>query len=442
MLSRDKELSREVFHIAWPMIISELGDSLYSIADTYFVSKLGETPLAAVGVGSYLSWLFFVIVALFSTGVIVYVSQAFGAKKLDEARRAIGSALLIGPLVASGVVAGVYLFMPGLVSLIAGNNPELIALTVSYFSIRILALPALTAEVSMDGAVRAVGATKYSMIAVLTSATLNMVLDPIMIFGLFGFPALGVSGAALATLLSILYTLPLELYFLHRLDLLPRFSKIMPHIKKVTRIGLPTAVERFIFSLGNNAYIAFIARAGTAALAAHQIGIRIESFIYMPGFAFAVAASALVGQRIGAGDVKGGKKVGLEAAKLGTALMGVLGIIVVFVAPYLVAPFAPDPKVGDLARIYLILAGLSEPGLALAMILSGGIRGGGRTIIPMVINGMALYTLRVIPAAFLVGIYGAVGAWSAMFIDVWVRGAIFLFIFRKYFEKLARRVVK
>jgi len=280
------------------------------------------------------------------------------------------------------------------------------------------------------------------MIAVLSSAMLNIVLDPLFIFGLGGFPKLGITGAALATVISIMYSLPLELYFLKRLNLTPHLAEVWYHIKKIFLIGVPSAVERLIFSLGNNVYIAFIARAGTAALAAHQIGIRIESFIYMPGFAFAVAASALVGQRIGAGKIEEGKKIGFEAAKLGTGLMAVLGVSVALTAPYLVQPFSPNSEVSNLAIIYLVLAGLSEPGLALAMIIGGGIRGGGRTTIPMIINGIALYTLRVLPSAILVPKYGAVAAWMAMFVDVWIRGLVFLVLYTKYFIRIVRRVIE
>ncbi len=85
-----KNLTREVLKISWPMIISELAESLYSVVDTYFVSRLGTEALAAVGIGSYLSWLSFVIVVLFSTGVLVYVSQSYGASEIRKARRCQG----------------------------------------------------------------------------------------------------------------------------------------------------------------------------------------------------------------------------------------------------------------------------------------------------------------------------------------------------------------
>lgn len=434
-------LTREVIRIAWPMVISELGDSLYSIADTYFVSKIGTIALAAVSVGSYLSWLFFVIVALFSTGILIYTAQSYGAGAIKEAKCALGESILFGILVPSTVALIVYHSAPSLIGLIVGPNEKLINVTFKYFSIRILGLPILAVALIMDSAVRAVGATKLSMIAILSSAFLNIALDPVFIFGLLGFPKMGVAGAALATVISIAYIIPLEFVFLKKLSLIPLFSLRPRYVIRVTRVGLPAATERLIFSIGNNAYISFIARCGNAALAAHQIGIRIESFIYMPGFAFSVAASALVGQRIGAGNIEEGKHIGMETAKIATILMTILGIAVAITATYLVTPFSPDENVAELATLYLILAGLSEPGLALVMTLSGAIRGGGNTLIPMVLNASGLYLFRVLPAAILTGIMGVIGAWIAMFIDVYLRGLIFLMTYRKFFIKLVRKVI-
>lgn len=434
-------LTREVLRIAWPMLISELTDSLYSVADTYFVSKVGTIALAAVGVGSYLSWLFFAVVALFSIGVLVYAAQSYGAGAVREARGALGESLIYGTLVASAVSIVMYFIAPQALSIITGPNPELIDVAAKYFRVRILGLPVLAAAIMMDSVVRAVGATKLSMIAMVSSALLNVALDPVLIFGLFGVPQLGVAGAALATVISIIYIIPVELYFLKRLSLTPAPALRPKYVVKVVRVGLPAAAERLVFTVGNNAYIAFISRCGNVALAAHQVGVTLESFTYMPAFAFSIAASVLVGQKIGSGNVDDGKRMGAEAAKIATLLMAVSGVAVALGSRYLVAPFSPNDDVAQLAAIYLVLAGLSEPGLGVAMTLGGAIRGGGNTLVPLFINASGLYLFRVLPAAFLVSVMGVVGAWLAMFVDVYLRGLIFFIVYRKLFERLIRKLV-
>ncbi len=326
-------------------------------------------------------------------------------------------------------------------TVVAGDQPGVVELGSRYLSIRVLGLPLVAIAWTMDSSLRAVGATRYSMAAVLSSVALNIVLDPVLIYGLYGAPALGVVGAALATLVSIAYMIPVELYFLDKVNLLPHPSLKPTAINEIIGIGIPTAVERLVLNLGGNAYIAFISRCGDAALAAHQIGIRIESFIYMPGFAFSLAGSALVGQKIGAGDIDGAKEIGWEAAKQATLLMGLLGLVIALSSSYIVMPFSPDPVVAWLASVYLILAGLSEPGLALLMVLGGGIRGAGNTRVPMIVNVVGLYIFRVLPASILTRYMGVFGAWISMFIDVYLRGLVFLVIYHKYFHRLARRVV-
>ena len=270
--------------------------------------------------------------------------------------------------------------------------------------------------------------------------SLNIVLDPLFIFGLLGFPRLGIAGAALATVISIAYMVPLELIFLKRIDLSPKIS-MFRYVSTILKLGAPAAAERLVFAIGNNLYIAAISRCGTIALAAHQVGLRIESFIYLPGFAFSIASASLVGQRIGADDIDGAKQIGLEAAKLCFLFMGLLGISVALLSRLIVEPFSPSVSVAELASLYLILAGLSEPGLALAMTLSGGIRGGGNTLIPMVINVLCLYLFRVLPANILVEIMGVIGAWIAMFIDVYIRGSIMLLLYLKAFHRLVKKIV-
>lgn len=437
----DRELVSRVVKISLPMIISELSNSVYALTDTYFVKGLGTVALAGVGLGSYLSWLFFVIISLFYNGVLIYVAQSYGAGKLEYAKRGLSEALLYGFLIVSvlsltGYYVGGYILM-----LQAGGTGPVWEIAKSYFTVRVLGLPISLIVWSMDAGLRAVGATKQSMYVNLYSVALNIVLDPLLIYGYIGFPRLGVVGAALATVISIALMIPMEYYYLAKNNLAPRKLYKPKIVFKIMDLGLPIMFERLIFATGNNIYISLISRCGEAALAAHQIGIRIESLIFMPGFAFSMAASALVGQEIGADNVVGGRRIGWETIKLGVMFMSLMGFAVAAAAYYITMPFATDPAVHGLATIYLILAGLSEPGLGLAMVIGGAIRGAGNTRIPLIINAGSLYLSRVIPAMILVNYLGVLGPWLAMFIDVYIRGIMFLLIFIRYFEKLARKIV-
>jgi putative MATE family efflux protein len=437
----DRELVSRVVRISLPMIISELSNSVYALTDTYFVSGLGRDALAGVGLSSYLSWLFFVVISMFYNGVLIYVAQAYGAGKIELGRRGLSEAIIYGLMMALGISIIGYLVGPWIMYLQIGGRNNVWFNAVEYFSIRIWGLPISLIVWSIDASLRAVGATRESMYANLSSVSTNIVLDPLMIYGYLGFPRMGVSGAAMATIISIILMLPLEYYYLSRIGLEPYGLHKPLIIYRIMSLGVPVMLERLIFATGNNIYISLISRCGAAALAAHNIGIRIESLVFMPGFAFSMAASALVGQEIGSGNINGGKRIGDETIKIGTLIISLIGVAVALTSYYLTAPFSPDPIVHRLASIYLILAGLSEPGLALVMIIGGAIRGAGNTRIPLIINVAGLYASRITPAIMLVEYFGVIGAWIAMFIDVYVRGTIFLYVYRKYFEKIARKIV-
>lgn len=436
----DPGLTRRVFRISLPMIISELSYSLYALTDTFFVSGLGRLALASVGLASYLSWLFFVVISMFYTGVLVYVAQASGAGKAMDGRRGLGEALLYGALFA-GILGLVGFYIAPYILLLQSGDPVIAEMATRYFRMRMYGMPFSMIVWSMDAGLRAIGATRESMYANLFGVTLNIVLDPIMIYGLLGFPRLGVVGAALATVVSIIAMMPIEHYYLIRKGLSP-VSSIKPHhLLRIIDLGLPVMAERLVFSAGNNIYISLVARCGSPALAAHNIGIRIESIVYMPGFAFSMAASALVGQEVGAGRISEAEKIGWETIKIGTFFMLITGIGLALLSSIVTIPFSPDPETHSLATIYLVLAGLSEPGLALAMITGGAIRGAGNTRIPLVINAAGLYLFRITPASILVPELGAIGAWLAMAVDVYLRGIIFLVIYNKKFDSLVRKVI-
>jgi len=439
----DIELAKNIFSITWPMMISELSESIYSITDTFFVSRLGTNALAAVGICSYIMWLFFIIAQLFPIGVIIIVSQSLGAKKLDIASKVVGESILSALMISIPVsIAAIY--NAELMLTLLGADPEIISIGVKYLSVRLLSIPLLSITLILNSAFRASGLTKIPMYITLTSVFLNMVLDPLLIFGLFGFPALGVVGAALATVISIALALPLYVIaiFKKRLPFAIKLNFPSNIILKSLKLGLPTIVERLIIVLGNNAYISLIARAGAKALAAHHIGLRVESFVYMPGFAFNIAAASFVGQKVGANDITGAEKVGLEVSKLAALFMTFTGALLVILSPLVPKAFTTDEGVAHLATIYLILAGLSEVGLGLVMSFTGVFRGGGNTVVPIIINSLSIWIFRVLIGFILTPFLGAIGAWLAMFIDMNLRGLIFYIIFKKYFvSKIVRRVV-
>ncbi len=438
----NEELIKKVFTTSFPMIITELAYSILSITDTYFVSGLGKEALAGVGLGGYFYWLFSVVLVMFNGGLMVYVSQAYGAREFEKIRKGLGETIFYAGL--TGLTLSVIGWFTGyqMLVIVSGSTGTATLLAYKYLRIRFIGLIIMSIAMCLDSSLIATGQTRRSMYANTAAVFLNIVLDPLMIYGLYGFPELGVEGAAYATVLSSIVSLFMDTYFIIASRLTPHPGISPQLIYRILKLGIPMALERIVFTLGNIVYIGVIARCGVTALAAHNIGIRIESLIYMPGFAFSLAAASLVGREVGRGDYVKAYSIGREAVKASLLLMTLLGIGIAVAAYYITAPFSPeDEDVHILASIYLVLAGLSEPGLALAMSCAGAIRGGGNTRLPVIVNSISFYASRIVPSLILVNYFGVIGAWIAMFIDVYVRGFSLYIIYSRRFYRLVRRVV-
>jgi len=430
-----------VIKTSLPLVVVELVSSLYSLTDTYFVSRLGEEAVAAVGISMYLFMLIQTMASLFTVPAIVFTSQSLGSGRRGLARKSTGEVLACG-LVASIAYSALSAWMtPILISIQSAATGKTYSYAVEYLVIRVGGFPILLLSMFLDSMIIGSGSTMYSMYSNGFGLILNAVLDPLFIYGYLGLPRMEVSGAAIATVVSNASSIPLQLLFLSKLGLTPIINFKNNYLKQAIELGLPTLTERLVFSIGNNIYSGVIARLGDTVMAAHNVGLRIESLIYMPGFAFSMTASTLVGRKIGAGLLGEAKKTGWVVMTTGSTLIGLIGIVVALTGYYIVAPFAPSEAVRSLSSIYLIYAGLSEFGLGFAMITSGALRGAGNTKIPMIANTASLIAVRVSLSILLANSMGPHGPWLAMFLDVYVRGFTLLIIYNFLFEKIARRIL-
>ncbi|MCE4600021.1 MAG: MATE family efflux transporter [Desulfurococcales archaeon] len=444
----DKSIWRKALVIALPLMLAESVDSILWLMDTYFVSRLGDNALAAVGVGGYLGWLTFAGGSLFYTGALVLVAQAVGAGDKSAASKSSGEILTSNALLGVPVLAAMWYLAPYLVGFIAGARVgyDVKMLSVEYYRARLLGIPFTYAGLVLGAVYRGVGRTRPVLYATLVFATVNGVLDPILIFGLLGVPSMGVAGAGYASsIANVVYAAILYAMAGRTVGFSVRPRPPGRYALLGARIGFPALVERLAFVGGNVGYIGAVARCGEEALAAHTVGVRVESIAFLPLFSIAEASAALAGQEVGAGRVPQAKRVGWEVAKLNALAGSIVMLVLVALSGYLPRIFTNTPSVVDLARLYLWIAGATEPALGVIMSIGMTIRGAGNTTVPTLINLVGLYLLRVLPAGILPHYmpagYCVLGAWLAMGIDVTGRGLAMVLVFRRYFERLARRVV-
>ncbi|MEB3755642.1 MAG: MATE family efflux transporter [Desulfurococcales archaeon] len=439
--------AREAVRIGWPLVIVESLDSIVSITDTFFVSRLGDDAIAGVGLASYIGWLLSVFGSLYYVGVMVLVAQAVGSRQINKASKIVGESLSASALMAIPIVLMGYLFASQLIGMIGGTG-TVQYLGSSYMRLRVFGIEFWFILLVLDAAFRGSGVTKPLIYSSVTTATVNTVLDPLLIYGYLGFPRMGVQGAAVASVVSIALGALLD-FFLTTVFLgftakprIPSFYAI-----HAARVGFPAFVERVVFAGGNNLYMKSISTCGPTAIAAHTIGVRIESIAYMPAFAVSTAASSIIGQLVGSGKEKEARKAGFEIAGITALLMLGVGLLLVGISPFAPKAFTSSPDTRKLAMIYLILAGVSEPGLGVIMTIGGAIRGAGETRVPTVINLTSLYVARILPAyvfasnhIVLLGIC-PLGQWLSMDLDIAVRTIVFAFVYYRFIHRMTKKLV-
>lgn len=426
----------QVLRLALPAAAEQMLGMMVGIVDTFLVGHLGAASLASVGLANQWIFLSATFFGAVGTGSTALIARFVGAKEPDRANEVLRQSVLLGVLI--GVVAfvlGLSLARPAVTLL--GARGEVIGLSSTY--LRIVSAAVIVAPLMYLGnaSLRGAGDTQTPLRIMLVVNLVNIGVAVTAINGLFGVPKMGVAGSALgaATAQVVGGVLVTAVLLRGRGQIRLRTDRLRPDwdvIRRITRVGLPTGVENLMFRIGNMAYVSVLASLGVAAYAANQVAINGWSLSFMPGFGFAVAATTLVGQSLGAKEPKKAERCGYTAYWMGAALMAAIGLLFVFFPAQIMGFFTNDAEVISLGTMPLRVMGVAQPFLAAAMIFAGALRGAGDTRFPMVITAAAIWLIR-LPLAYVLGValgWGLVGAWTAMSLDMVMRGMFNFWRFR------------
>ncbi|MCD6157142.1 MAG: MATE family efflux transporter [Euryarchaeota archaeon] len=435
-----KALRGKILDLAIPAMIANISSTVLTLVDTMMVGHLSTMKLSAVGVASMATWIEFPFAMGITIGTTAIVARHVGKEDYETAKRICDQGIYMGFI--TGLILFIVLFIikdPFLHML--GTTRVTHRDAVKYFVVYISSYPALMASMALYGGLRGAGDTRTPMYLTIMSNAVNIFLDYSLIFGKFGFPRLGVLGAAIATTFSMLlaFVIALILYDAGKLIIGGRLSPRLDYSiqKRILKVGIPAMIERLVNNALMITYNSMVAHLGEIPYAAHYIGIRIESISYMPGLGFSVAATTLVGQNLGRKDVEMAEKSAHESAKMGILFMGLMGLLMIAFPKYLAYPFVNpmDPhaqEVINLAAWYLRIVGISEAPLAIIFVYAGALRGAGDTISPVYITGLNKAIFRLIPTyimCYIMGI-GVIGAWIAMSLETFTSAVSFYLKFR------------
>lgn len=429
-----RELRRTVLHLALPIVGSDLLQRGVNVIDALLVGRLGAAELAAVGLSQLL--LMFIMALVYGLGVGATVMVAFHTGAADEKRRAWAArtGLLIG-LVATVALGAVGILLSRSAAIFMGARGRLLDLTLDYLHITWLLFGAYVFLHLGSAIFQGVGDTRTPLYAMVGVNVLHILLAVPLVFGLAGFPRLGVVGAALASGLSegagavwLLWQAGRQGLFGHRRD-----GWSLQELWRILRVGVPAVGERLITHGMQLVFARIVISFGVAAYAAHQVGLNIESLSFLPGLGFAKAATTLVGQRLGARDPAGARRCARQANLLAIGIMSLWGASFVLFPRAWVALFTPDPAVLAYSVPLLTVMGLLQPPLAVAMVTSGALRGAGETQVVLAAAIIGGWLLR-LPSAYLGGVVANLGmtmVWTTMLLDWIVRCLIVTWRFRR-----------
>jgi len=419
-----------VLRLALPSAGELLLGTLVGLVNTYLVGHLGAAPLAAVGMASQVAMTGMILFSAAGTGATALIARLVGAGDWELANRCVRQALLLAVGVGLLVTAPLILLArPALVLL--GAEPEALALGVPY--LRIFSLGFVLASLMYVGnsCMRGAGDARTPLLVMGGVNLVNIAVSWALVRGECGLPAMGVAGAATGAVVAQCTGGVLVVAALRhgraglrlRWDR-PRLERAL--IGRMVRIGLPVTLDQSIIRLGMLSYMRVVASLGTAAFAAHQVTMNAESISFMPGSGFAVAATTLVGQGLGARDPDRARRDALTAFALAAVLMGAMGLCFLAFPERLVGFFTTDPEVIARSVSPLRLVGLAQPFLAAMMVFAGALRGAGDTVSPLVVNAASIWLLRVPLSWVFARPLGLelLGVWLAMSLDMCTRGLL------------------
>jgi len=415
----------QVLRLAWPILISMLSFTAMIVVDSIFVGQLGTAPLAALGLAAPAVFLLFAFGLGLIRGVKIVVAQRVGAG--DEAAVERGLWQMLWLATGFGLLLAVLAPLGRPIFVLMGGGPEVIAFAVPYFVVRALGAPLTLARHGVSAWLEGQGDMRTPMVATLLANGLNIVLDPIFIFGWGPVPRMETGGAALATVLAVGVAGLFLAWRVARRDG-PEVGRGLDRrlMASVWWVGSPLGMRQLLEVGAWAVFVSMLARVGEEHLAAHVVVMRIVSVSFLPGLAVGEAGSVLVGQALGARKPWLAEQAWRASVRLAVVMMTVGAALFLAIPEALLAPFGVEGDVLALGRELLVLAALFQLFDAVAMVAQTILTGAGDTRFVLVSAVSVAWAFN-LPIAWLLAVHwqlGAPGAWLALTLEIALTAAL------------------
>lgn len=398
-------LGKAIFLLAIPMVLEMIMESIFAIVDIFFVSRLGSDAIAAVGLTESMMTIVYAIAVGFSTGTTALVSRRIGEKHPEAAAKAAGQSIV------AGMTVSLLLAIPGIfysyeLLRLMGASHELASQNHGYTLIMFAGNFVITMLFIINAAFRSAGDAALSMRVLLIANGINIILDPILIFGFGPIPALGIEGAAIATNIGRGLAVFFQFYVLFRgrMRIKLRLVHLIPDLKLMVvlvRLSIGGILQNMIATASWIVMVRIIAVFGSAAVAGYTIGIRIIIFSLLPSWGLSNAAATLVGQNLGANQPERAQRAGWITGFSNMALLGLISIVFIAFPGFFVRLFISETEVIKAGITCLQIVSSGFLFYAMGMVMTQSLNGAGDTYTPTLLNFICFWLIEIPLAYFL-----------------------------------------
>lgn len=406
ILERDKTFYKKIFVIALPIIIQNFITSSLNIVDTIMIGKLGEVEIASVGIGNQYFFLFNILIMGMFSGMAVYTSQYWGRKDIASIKKVVGLGSLLAVII--GVLFTVVaLISPSFIVSIFNKSTDVIRLGSEYLGVVCLSYVFTALTFNFATALRCIEKTSIPMLVSAVALITNTFLNWVFIFGNLGASAMGVKGAAIATLIArVLETTILIVYIYISKSVLAGkikglFSFSRDFVKMIFITMIPVLLNEGCWGLGSVMYNVIYGRIGTQAIASVQIATTVYNLFMVVIFGIGSASLVIVGNEIGRGDKDKGYKYGKKCVMLGCIVGVILSLGLILLSNQIVTLYDVSEQVRIWARnILYVIAFIMVIRVYNIIIIVGVLRGGGDAKVSLAIEASTMWLIGV-PVAFI-----------------------------------------
>lgn len=353
----NRSVTRTLFSMAFPMLAGTFAMNAYNLTDTWFVSRLGTLPLAAMGFTFPVVMLLTCVAHGIGSGVTTLVSHAIGRRNHDDATRLVTHGTMLTLAVTAVIAIGGYLLIVPVFTAL-GADAKTLPLIAEYMRIWYVGAVFMTLPMLGNGILISTGDSRAASGMMILGTLINVVLDPIMIFGYLGCPAMGIRGAALATVIaqgiSTVWLVHL-LFRKHRLLTWTtwRLGEYTGSLRSITRFAVPSVLSMVLMPISATVITRLLSAFGNEAIAATGVAGRIEMFAFMVPMALGISLTPFVSQNFGAGRLDRVREAQKVATRFALGYGGVTAVAFFLAAPWLAAAFTDDPKVAGTLVSYI-----------------------------------------------------------------------------------------